>query len=394
MGKNIVVCLDGTSNQFGAENSNVVKLYSVLKKDSTRQLTYYDPGVGTLGDRRLVTPLSKKLSRLFGLAFGYGVADNISEAYSYLMENYQEGDNVFLFGFSRGALTVRALAGMLHACGLLAPGNENMVPYAYQEYLRSGPDQGRMAARYKATYSRECKPHFLGVWDTVTSVGWAYRRRTFPFSMNNPDPKVVRHAISIDERRAYYPQNLFGESYKEQQDVKQVWFVGVHSDVGGSYPEKDSGLSKLTLEWMLAQAAEQGLLLDGGKCRRVVQGVGGTEADGGPFASPDCAAKLHPSLHGGWWILEYLPMNRPLHPFRFSLHRGRRRGMKDGCNIHRSVLDRMASPQIVERFKEKYQPPNLPQSYGIEEYKTLDCDAIQPDGDARQAVRQALSVAA
>lgn len=385
-GKNIVVCLDGTANQFGVENSNVVKLYSVLKKDSARQLTYYDPGVGTLGDRRLITPLSKKISKVFGFAFGYGVADNISEAYSYLMETYQEGDNVFLFGFSRGALTVRALAGMLHACGLLAPGNENMVPYAYQEYLNAGPDQGKMAARFKATYSRECKPCFLGVWDTVTSVGWSFRRRTFPFTTNNPDPKVVRHAIAIDERRAYYPQNLWGELYVPPQDVKQVWFAGVHSDVGGSYPEKESGLSKITLEWLLAEAAEQGLLLEAGKCRRVVQGSD-TEEDGGPFAGPDSAAELHKSLHGGWWILEYLPMNRTIDRRRFSLHRGRRRRMKDGCFVHRSVLERMG--KVTD-----YRPPNLPQSYGIEEYKTLDCDAIKPEGDAAQAVRRVLSVAA
>lgn len=388
-GKNIVVCLDGTANQFGVENSNVVKLYSVLKKDPARQLTYYDPGVGTLGDRRLITPFSKKISKLFGYAFGYGVADNISEAYAYLMENYQEGDNVFLFGFSRGALTVRALAGMLHACGLLAPGNGNMVPYAYQEYLNSGPDQGKMAARFKATYSRECKPHFLGVWDTVTSVGWSFRRRTFPFTTNNPGPKFVRHAIAIDERRAYYPQNLWGMTYVPVQDVKQVWFAGVHSDVGGSYPEKDCGLSKITLEWMLAEAAEQGLLLDAGKCRLVVHG-GGTGEDGGPFAPPDCAAMLHPSLHGGWWVLEYLPMNRTLDRRSFSFHRGRRRRMKDGYFVHRSVLDRMASPKVTE----KYQPPNLPASYQIEEYRTLDCDAIQPDGDATQAVRTKLPAAA
>lgn len=389
-GRNIVVCLDGTANKFGAESSNVVKLYSVLKKDPARQLAFYDPGVGNLGDKRLVTPLSKKISKLFGLAFGYGVTDNICNGYSFLMENYREDDRLFLFGFSRGAFAVRALAGMLHACGLLAPGNENLIPYAFLQYRHAGPEEGqKMAGRFKATYSRECRPYFLGVWDTVTSIGWSYRRKTFPYTRNNPDPKIVRHALAMDERRAYYPQNVWGDSYK-QQDVKQVWFTGAHSDVGGSYPEAQSGLSKIALEWMLAEAAEEGLLLDAGKCRTVVQG-GGEEKDGGPFAAPDCTAELHHSLHGPWWILEYLPKNKTTQTSEFFLHKGRYRGIKPGALIHRSVLDRIAK---LKGQREEYQPPNLPADHRIEEYKTLDCGAIQPDGEASGAVRGSLSTAA
>ena len=385
--RNIVVCLDGTSNQFGAYNSNVVKLYSVLKKDTGRQITYYDPGVGTLGDRRLVTPLSKKVSKLFGLAFGHGFADNVTDAYAFLMDNFQENDRLFLFGFSRGSLTVRALAGMLHACGLLAPGNENMIPYAFEQYLSSFPDRNKkpgeldgkdLAARFKATYSRPCVPWFMGLWDTVTSIGWAFSRKTLPHATTNPDPVTVRHALAIDERRAYYPQNVWRGS--KGQDVKQVWFAGAHSDVGGSYEEAKSGLSKITLEWMLAEAAEKGLLLDAGKCDLLVHG-GGTEADGGPFAGPDPLAELHQSLHGGWWILEYLPMNRTLKRSQFSLHRGRRRTIEPDSLIYQSVFDRMAS------LEKNYQPPNLPANHRVEPYKVLDCQAIQADGDATGAVR-------
>ncbi len=384
-GRNIVVCLDGTSNQFGASNSNVVKLYSVLKKDAARQITYYDPGVGTLGDRRLVTPLSKKVSQLFGLAFGYGFAEMVANAYAFLMNNHREGDRLFLFGFSRGALTVRALAGMLYACGLLGAGNENMIPYAFLVYQRSFPlrekrpgevDGKDLADRFKATYSRPCRPNFLGLWDTVTSLGWSFSRRTLPWATTNPDPALVRHALAIDERRAYYPQNV----WRGKQNVKQVWFAGAHADVGGSYPEAESGLSKLALEWMLAEAAERGLLLDAAKCGPVVHG-GGAAADGGPFAAPDPAAMLHRSLHGAWWLLECLPMNRTTRHAEFSLHRGRRREIKPGSRVHRSVLDRMGRVA-------GYRPPNLPADRCVEEYKTLDCGAIQPDGDATRAVRR------
>ena len=385
-GRNVVVCLDGTSNQFGAHNSNVVKLYSVLKKDPARQITYYDPGVGTLGDKRLVTPLSKKISKLFGLPFGYGFTDNIADAYGFLMNNYREEDRLFLFGFSRGSLAVRALAGMLHACGLLNSGNENMIPYTFLQYKGSFPNKDKeleevdgkdLASRFKATYSRACIPYFIGLWDTVTSIGWSFSRKTLPHTASNPDPVTLRHALAIDERRGYYPQNVWREA--KGQDVKQVWFAGAHSDVGGSYPEAKSGLSKIALEWILAEAAEKGLLLEAAKCGVVVHG--GATADGESFAGPDFKAELHRSLHGGWWILEYLPMNRTTQHFKFSLHRGRPRDIKPGALIHRSVLDRMA------HFGDGYRPPNLPADRRIEEYKLLDCSAIQPDGDATSAVR-------
>src|SRR5262245_60564890 len=114
MPKNIVICCDGTGNEFGETNSNVVKLYRVLVQDYQTQVAYYHPGLGTMGAPSALGKLAQWWTKVKGLAFGYGLKDNIGDAYSYLMETYQPGDSVYLFGFSRGAYTVRALAAMLY----------------------------------------------------------------------------------------------------------------------------------------------------------------------------------------------------------------------------------------------------------------------------------------
>jgi uncharacterized protein (DUF2235 family) len=111
--RNIVVCCDGTGNQYGTENSNVVKLYWTLS-DAQKQAAYYHPGIGTMGSRNALTALGKWWTRVRGLAFGYGFSDNIADVYSFLMGEFQPGDQVFIFGFSRGSYTARALCGMLH----------------------------------------------------------------------------------------------------------------------------------------------------------------------------------------------------------------------------------------------------------------------------------------
>src|SRR5262245_7388450 len=115
MGRNLVVCCDGTNNQFGSRNTNVVRLVQVLHRDPCKQRLYYDPGVGTLPEPGALGKIAKKLSELQALAFGAGLSRNVEEAYSYLMDVWEPGDRVFLFGFSRGAYTVRVLAALLHS---------------------------------------------------------------------------------------------------------------------------------------------------------------------------------------------------------------------------------------------------------------------------------------
>ena len=262
MAKNIVICCDGTGNEFRESKSNVVKLYKMLVHDDS-QLGYYHPGVGTMGARSALSGITRWWTRVIGLAFGYGISDNIADAYQFLMRNYQPGDSVYMFGFSRGAYTVRALCGMLRIIGLLREDNEGLIPYSIR-MLKSKRIDFAVAADFKKTFCRECKPYFVGVWDTVSSVGWVYNVAHFPGTKatRNPDLKIVRHAVSIDERRAFFRQNLLGEPHDAQQDIKEIWFAGVHSDVGGSYPESESQLSKIALQWMVCEAELAGLRVD------------------------------------------------------------------------------------------------------------------------------------
>src|SRR5713101_4776172 len=226
MTKNIVVCCDGTKNEFGEQKSNVVKLYKTLVCDAA-QIAYYHPGIGTMGARNALTQIGKLWTRVIGLAFGYGISDNVADAYQFLMRRFQPGDHLYVFGFSRGAYTARALFGILHIVGLLTQGNECLIPYAIRMIKRKEIDF-KVAADFKKTFSRQCKPHFVGVWDTVSSVGWFYNAVRFPFTKatNNPDIHIVRHAVSIDERRTFFRQNLFGRPHDPQQDIKEVWFAG------------------------------------------------------------------------------------------------------------------------------------------------------------------------
>src|SRR5262249_37415845 len=133
------------------------------------------------------------------------------------------------------------------------------IPYILRSLKHMSNESLELAFKFRETFSLvQCKPHFVGVWDTVSSVGWIYDPLSVRFSKNNPDIQIGRHAISIDERRCFFRQNLWGEQ-QDGQSLKQVWFAGVHSDIGGGYPESNSGLAKVTLEWMITEAATAGL---------------------------------------------------------------------------------------------------------------------------------------
>jgi hypothetical protein len=369
MPRNIVICCDGTGNQYGASNSNVVKLYWTIQP-TPNQLAYYHPGVGTMGARNALSDIGKWWTRVRGLAFGYGVSDNIADAYSFLMQEFTPGDQVYVFGFSRGAYTARALCGLLHMCGLLSPGNEGLIPYALRLFKSKGEDKFQIAAGFRTTFSIECKPHFLGVWDTVSSVGWildplGLKPWQLPFTSKFPDIPIIRHAVSIDERRAFFRQNLVKEPPQPNQDIKQVWFAGVHSDVGGSYPEHESGLAKIALQWMLCEAQAAGLLLDQ---QKVIDMLGGVPA----YAPPDPTALKHESLHGVWWIGEFWPKRhlravltagqQTKYKPHIRLNLGRARQIPDGAHIHQSVFARIQAKLVDQKA---YAPKNLPKQYLI-----------------------------
>lgn len=359
MAKNVVICCDGTGNEFGEQNSNVIKLYKTLTRDAS-QMAYYHPGLGTMGARNALSPIGKWWTRVIGLAFGYGISDNLADAYQFLMRTFEPGDSIYVFGFSRGAYTARVLCGMLHIVGLLSHDNEALIPYAIRMIKRKDIDF-KVAADFKKTFSRECKPHFVGVWDTVSSVGWVYNAVHFPFTKatNNPDLAIVRHAISIDERRAFFRQNLFGVPHDSQQDVKEVWFAGVHSDVGGSYLESESQLSQIALRWMLCEAELAGLLVDP---HRRADILGGKL----PYVPADPTTKnQHQSLHGAWWIAEVWPkvvhLQTPQGTWHDSirLNFGRRRWISPASLVHESVEERLKKADLG------YKPSNLPDQRSV-----------------------------
>jgi len=353
MAKNIVLCCDGTSNEFSYSRTNVVHLYSTLVDDPERQITFYHPGLGTMGPPGALTKFDKWWTKTAGLAFGRGLEDDIRDAYCFLMEHFEEGDRIFLFGFSRGAYTARSLASVLHLYGLIRKGNEPLVAYAIRmmtDIGKRGGEDGRfeLARQFKETFSRECKPAFVGVWDTVSSVGWVANPLHLPYTANNPDIAVGRHAVAIDERRAFFRDNLWRSRATPPSgptDMKQVWFAGSHSDVGGGYPEAESHLSKLALEWMLAEARQQGMIIDQAKADFVLG------KKGGGMVAPDASEATHESLTPSWWAAEFWPKKHydgATGKTGLRMNLFRRRFVPDGVTIHQSVV--MRGPDYMKRI--------------------------------------------
>src|SRR3954469_15480876 len=264
MPRNIVICCDGTNNQFGVCNTNVVRIVQSVARDPERQLCYYDPGVGTIPELSLVPRLQSTTSKLMALAFAADLHEKVRVAYSHLMDWWEPGDRVFIFGFSRGAYTARVLAALLSAVGLMPRGNSALLPYAVALFTslrhESSERYWRVLNAFRRSFARAIPGredarfpvHFLGVWDTVSSVGWVWDPPAYPYTAKLPNVAIVRHAVSIDERRWFFRQNRI--TPQPEQDAREVWFAGVHGDIGGGYPEEDGGLWRVTFEWMLREA--------------------------------------------------------------------------------------------------------------------------------------------
>ncbi len=257
--KRIAIFADGTWNspeKGGA--TNVLRMTRAVMPESggAEQVTFYEWGVGT--DRK----------KLMGGISGVGIDKNIMDCYRFIVHNYDAGDQLFFFGFSRGAYTVRSLAGFIRNCGLLTRPYANKIPDAYQLYRKrtkaSGPNESEAKSFRKKYGVADITPiEFVGAWDTVGSLGipvpfWGtLNDRKFLFHDTEPS-KIVRHARqagSSDESRDDSKPALWSD--KPNVDVKQVWFAGVHSDVGGGY--KNRGLSDCASSWMVAEAANCGL---------------------------------------------------------------------------------------------------------------------------------------
>jgi uncharacterized protein (DUF2235 family) len=408
--KNIVICCDGTGNEISENISNVLKLYRVLRKTQNtepRQIVFYDPGVGTLARPDPFTKFKQDTVAVLGLALGYGLDDNVLKAYEFLIEYFEEGDDIFLFGFSRGAYTVRVLAGLVHKVGILAPPQRNLAGAALTAYKQAGSgnekselnpgavgvedadgtgptsidDRGAQFARIVSTRWPTIK--FVGVWDTVASVIVPRPDRFYAFSLqhllhtqNNPSVRAFRHAIAMDERRRMFrlhqwdqPQTFMHNRFSrtnnsEVQDVLQVWFAGVHADIGGGYPEKESGLSKFALIWMIEEAVKFGLTIDRRTLNQLAWGV---QRKGSPFSyvAPDVRQEPHNSMSKVWRILEWIPKRDKFKEwaarrsvFGRYIPNAEPRYVPADAFIHESLIQRM---EIVPA----YRPVNMPISYQI-----------------------------
>ncbi|TCD70154.1 hypothetical protein EIP91_004624 [Steccherinum ochraceum] len=217
----LILCFDGTANQYDDDNTNVVKLYSLLKKDDTEeQICYYQPGVGTYFQPGVVSPFFQWAAKIMDEAFAWYLDAHVRGGYTFLMQNYRAGDKLCIFGFSRGAYTARALAGLIHKIGLLPKDNPEQVPFAYKLFKQTDAESLKLAVGYKRTFCRDVEIEFVGVWDTVASVG-VLMARNLPFTTANTTIKTFRHALSLDEHRVKFRPNLYHRPAPDAEGAKR-----------------------------------------------------------------------------------------------------------------------------------------------------------------------------
>ena len=336
--KRISIFCDGTWNTPDKQENgkycqtNVVKMANALSpksNDGISQLLYYDTGIGSEGDL---------IQRVFDGATGTGISENILQAYRFIINNYEPGDELFFFGFSRGAFTVRSLSGLIRNSGILKIENLDQVQRAYKIYHSRRPEyQPREieATLFRKTFAIEetTKIKFVGVWDTVGALGNplllnGYLSRLNQFHDTELSSRIMNafHALAVDEKRKNFDATLWHQQPDSKDQVlEQVWFQGVHSDVGGGYAETESGLSDIALQWMLEKAESCNLKFD----NMVVK--------------PNPMAIMHES-YKGLYTLQYKNF-RPI-----------------GCvNPRRGNTNESLHSSVVERYKNDlaYRPKNL-----------------------------------
>jgi uncharacterized protein (DUF2235 family) len=271
--KRIAVFLDGTWNNVD-DNTNVWRLKSLCDK-SAEQLVYYSAGVGTQSGQKLT-----------GGMFGLGINEEVTAAYEWLIENYVDGAQLFIFGFSRGAFTARSLAGFISKCGLLKPGSPVSLAQMFDRYRKgTAPTVGALdhdtaskLAQEDAwikEYSRRIPIWFQGVWDTVGALGvplpLAPNVSRSDFAFLETDLHIndthAYHAMAIDEHRKAFAPTLWvkntpkvGDTFppRDLDHVEQRWFAGAHANVGGGYV--NDLIAQIPLEWLMKKAIAHGLV--------------------------------------------------------------------------------------------------------------------------------------
>ncbi|MBC2704246.1 MAG: DUF2235 domain-containing protein [Desulfobacula sp.] len=267
--KRIVICADGTWNRpekilkqdFPTNVLKMARAVSPFGDDQVPQQVFYDWGVGSYYDA------------VIGGATGRGVHKNIMDNYRYVVQNYAPGDELFLFGFSRGAYTIRCLCGLINNCGIIKKPDAALIQKAFNHYKRNGKafaPEGEKSTAFRQRHSHESREvKFAGVWDTVGAMGIPISflglfddKDEFYDTKIGKNVRIARHAMAIDEHREDFVPTIWQP--RENMNLKQVWFAGAHADIGGSYkPDADGTvLSDNSLGWMIRQAETAGLKIE------------------------------------------------------------------------------------------------------------------------------------
>lgn len=258
--KRIIICSDGTWQSPESDHPThvlrIARAIAPVDQQGNKQVIFYDWGVGTEGDS------------VKGGATGAGIDKNIMDSYRFIVHNYDDGDQLFFFGFSRGAYTVRSLAGLIRNCGILKREHSRRIPAAYDLYRQRSADsvpykQKSTDFRRSFSVSDRTDIEFIGVWDTVGALGipapFLGTLGTTRYLFHDTEPSSIirhaRHAVSIDENREDFEPALWDK--KPGIDLKQVWFAGVHTDIGGGYD--DHRLGDFAGKWLVDEACAFGL---------------------------------------------------------------------------------------------------------------------------------------
>jgi len=340
---NIVICADGTWNRPEEDiekdfPTNVLRLARAIKPSANgvKQHVFYDWGLGSYHNS------------VSAGATGRGIHKNILDGYRYIVQNYAANDKIFLFGFSRGAYTVRALSGLINNCGVLKRPDARLISGAWKIYkspLKKNKPAGEAARLFRNSHCHPSrKVHFVGVWDTVGALGIPFsfmglfeRHDEFYDTKMGSNVSIARHALAIDEKREDFAPTIW--TPRPGVDLKQVWFAGVHTDIGGSYPpDKGTGRksSDTPLAWMLDEAKSAGLKIEPHIRKSLTNGAKG---------------KLHKSRNHVYRLKS--PLNRPL------IVSGK------PTKIHPSVKSRYLADS-------KYRPPQLKKLVEKSGWENLD----------------------
>ena len=373
MAKNIVLLSDGTGNSAGKlQKTNVWRLYDALQlphPDSPTppvQIAHYDDGVGSS---------SFKPYAIAGGALGLGLKRNVIDLYMFLCRNYEERDRIYAFGFSRGAFTIRVLVGLINNRGLVQANSEGELRKLAEDAFRTYRERyvtatwiQRPARALRNKVLRVKRPpksfvpniSFLGLWDTVAAYGLPFDELTrawnFIFPLSVPDRNLCDnveracHVLSLDDDRLTFHPVLWNEAHLpdrkhvDEERLTQVWFSGVHSNVGGGYP--DDGLANCSLHWMMRQAEKRGLLYNAGAIDRI-------------GAASDMYGRIYDPRRGIGGIYRYQP--RKVERLTHDVNPNNKNDIVtvNRPKIHESVFHRIA------QGTDRYAPIGLPPQYAV-----------------------------